>query len=54
MAAAYFTSDQDAGTGGIPPSGFILASVAADGSLTLLGDYQVANYARVARFFQRP
>jgi len=54
VAAAYFTHDPDAGTGGIPPSGFILVDVAADGSLSLAGDYPGANYARVARFFSRP
>jgi hypothetical protein len=54
VAAAYFTHDPDAGTGGVPPSGFILANVAADGSLTLAGDFPGATYARVARFFQKP
>jgi hypothetical protein len=54
VAAAYFTSDRDAGSGGIPPSGLLLANVAADGSLTLAGDFPFALYARVARFFQRP
>lgn len=54
VAAAYFTNDPDAGTGGVPPSGFILANVAADGSLTLAGDFPTSYYARVARFYQRP
>ncbi|HEX5136410.1 MAG TPA: hypothetical protein VFY93_05530 [Planctomycetota bacterium] len=54
VAAAYFTNDPDAGTGGVPPSGFILANVAADGSLTLAGDFPSASYARVARFYQKP
>jgi hypothetical protein len=54
VAAAYFTSDRDAGSGGIPPSGLLLAGVAPDGSLTLVGDFPFGTYARVARFFQRP
>ncbi len=54
VAAAYFTNDPDAGTGGVPPSGFILANVATDGSLTLAGDFPGAYYARVARFYQKP
>jgi 6-phosphogluconolactonase (cycloisomerase 2 family) len=54
VAAAYFTNDPDAGTGGVPPSGFILANVAADGALTLAGDFETSYYARVARFYQKP
>ncbi|MHC4930904.1 MAG: hypothetical protein ACYTGV_01760 [Planctomycetota bacterium] len=53
VAAAYFTNHPDAGIGGFP-SGFVLLEVAADGSLTLLGDYTGGNYARVARFYQKP
>ena len=54
VVAAYFTNDPDAGNGGIAPSGFILANVAADGTLSLAADVPFAGYARVARFFQRP
>jgi hypothetical protein len=54
VAAAYFTNDPDAGSGGVPPSGVILLDVAADGTLTLAGDFPLATYARVTRFIQRP
>jgi hypothetical protein len=57
VASAYFTNDDGenaAGQGGLQPSGFILVNVAADGSLSLIGDFPVATYARVARFISRP
>jgi hypothetical protein len=53
-AAAYFLHDPDAGTGGIAPSGFILASVAADGTLALLSDVPIGAYSFAARFCQKP
>ena len=53
-AAAYFTNDPNASIGGIPPSGFILANVAADGSLTLANDYPSGTYTRAAAFVQKP
>lgn len=53
-AAAYFTTGASNAIGGTPPSGFILLSVAADGSLTFGADFPTANYARVARFYSNP
>jgi hypothetical protein len=54
VVAGYFTHDDTASAGGLPPSGFLLANVAADGSLSPAFDYSNATYTRVARFFQKP
>lgn len=53
-AAAYFTNGASNAIGGTPPSGFILLSVAADGSLTFGVDFPTATYSRVARFYSNP
>jgi len=54
VASAYFTNKTESGGQGGPPSGFSIFSVAPDGSLALLHEYPGGNYARVARFIQKP
>jgi hypothetical protein len=55
VAAAYFTNDpySDA-LGGQAPSGVMLFSLAADGSLVKVADWAEASYSRAARFYRRP
>lgn len=57
LASAYFTNYTNTPSGAYksgPPSGYILASLAADGSLALVSDTTNMTYARVARFFKKP
>lgn len=51
VASAYFNSS----TGNnFQPSGYKLFSLAADGTLTLVNDYQNAYQSRVVKFFRKP
>jgi hypothetical protein len=53
VATAYFTNKP--GTqGGVPPSGYMLINLAADGSLSLANDYANNYYSRVAQFYTKP
>ncbi len=55
LAAAYFTHDDNSNTlGGQTPSGVMLFTLAADGGIAQVANYDGATYARVARFFQKP
>lgn len=57
LAAAYFTNYDGVPSGGFrsgAPSGYILASLAADGSMVMASDTSNLIYARVARFYKKP
>jgi len=57
LASAYFTNYPNTPSGAFksgPPSGYILASLATDGSMALVSDTTNMSYARVAKFFKKP
>lgn len=57
LASAYFTNYVNTPSGAYKsgaPSGYILASLAADGSLAMVSDTTNMTYSRVARFFKKP
>lgn len=56
LVSAYFTSGDNinAAQGGVAPSGFLFATVGANGALARISDQSVAKYARIARFFKKP
>ncbi|MBK8724482.1 MAG: WD40 repeat domain-containing protein [Holophagaceae bacterium] len=57
LAAAWFTNypgNANSIYNSGPPSGYILASLAADGSLALVSDTTNMTYSRVAKFFKKP
>ncbi len=57
LASAYFTNYPSAPSGAYKsgaPSGYILASLATDGTLALVSDTTNLTYARVARFCKKP
>lgn len=55
VAAAYFTNDPNSSSlGGQAPSGVMLFSLAADGSIAKLADWNQGTYSRAARFYRRP
>ncbi len=55
IATSYFTNTNKPGSqGGVPPSGYMLINLAADGSLSLANDYANNYYSRVSTFFKKP
>ncbi len=54
LSAAYFTFNSSIGPQGVPPSGYMLFTLAADGSLSLAQDYANNYYTRAAVFFSKP
>jgi hypothetical protein len=54
IAAGYFTNVPSGAIGGQPPTGVMLFSLAADGSLAKLADWNTGRYVRAARFYQKP
>ena len=54
VATSYFTNKPGTNQGGVPPSGYMLINLAADGSLSLANDYANNYYSRVATFFTKP
>jgi len=52
--AAFFTFDNLHTQPSTAPSGYALLSVTRDGGLAKVGEVSNAQYARVARFIQKP